>query len=97
MPQTSLSPDAALFAALLGASPTARRPPEPDLADLVLCLVQSVRRSTAALRDASACFAREPDGERLAALLAQAQAAALDQAECTAALVRGIHAEAEAA
>ena len=97
MPASQPSPDAALFAALIG-SPS-RPPPrtEPDLADLVLRLAGSVRQTTAMLREASACLAMERGGPRLPGLLARAEVASLDQAECTAALIRHLAPEAAAA
>jgi len=77
-----LAPDAALFAALIGASPAPPRRAEPDVADLVLRLASSVRHTTSALREASACLHAGQTGPRLAGLLAQAEAASVDQAEC---------------
>lgn len=80
---SSLGPDAALFAAFIGALPAPPRRAEPDVADLVLRLASSVRQTTSALREASACLQEGQPGPRLAGLLAQAEAATLDQAECT--------------
>lgn len=79
---TAVGPDASLFAALIGASPTPPRRVEPDLADLVLRLAASVRETTATLREASVCLQDGHAGPRLAGLLAQAEAASLDQANC---------------
>jgi len=79
------SPDALLFEALIRATP---QEPRDELADLVLRLAGAVRQTTAALREASACLAEEQGGPRLPQLLARAEAASLEQADCTTALIR---------
>lgn len=84
----SLSPDAELFAALVDSRPGPPREEVNDLADLVLRLASAVRKTTVALREASACLAEERGGPRLPQLLAQAESAALEQADCTTALIR---------
>lgn len=81
-PRAPFGPDAVLFAALIGVQPTLPRRADPDVADLVLRLAASVRQTTAALREASACLQEGQTGPRLAGLLAQAEAASLDQADC---------------
>lgn len=85
-------PDATLFAALIASRPNPTRlrdvePPEPDVADLVLRLAKAARRTTSALREASVCLAADRDGPHLPALLIRAEAAAMEQAECMAALI----------
>ncbi|UPY38511.1 hypothetical protein [Sediminicoccus sp. KRV36] len=82
------SPDAALFAALVNSRPSPPRDEAAELADLVLRLASAVRQTTVALREASACLAGEEVGTSLAELLARAEAASLDQANCTTALIR---------
>ncbi len=83
-----LSPDAALFEALVQSRPSTDRPQAEELADLVLRLASAVRQTTVALREASACLAHERGGPRLPELLARAEAASLDQVDCTTALIR---------
>ena len=78
------SPDALLFEALIRAAP---QQPCDELADLVLRLAGAVRQTTVALREASACLAEEQGGPRLPQLLARAEAASLEQADCTTALI----------
>lgn len=80
--QGPTAPDAVRHPALIGALPEPPRRAEPDLADLVLRLAGSVRQTTAALREASACLQAGHTGPPLAELLAQAEAAALDQTDC---------------
>jgi hypothetical protein len=84
----SRSPDAALFEALVNSRPTPARDPAEELADLVLRLASAVRQTTVALREASACLTEERGGPRLPELLARAEAASLEQADCTTALIR---------
>lgn len=86
----SPSPDAALFEALVNSRPNPARDAAADLADLVLRLASAVRQTTVALREASACLAEEQGGPRLPELLARAEAASLQQAECTTALIRSL-------
>lgn len=82
------SPDATLFEALVQSRPSARRDDAADLANLVLRLACAVRQTTVALREASACLAEEPGGRRLPKLLARAEIASLEQADCTTALIQ---------
>jgi hypothetical protein len=84
----SPSPDAALFEALVNSRPNPARDPAEELADLVLRLASAVRQTTVALREASACLEEERGGPRLPQLLARAEAASLEQADCTTALIR---------
>ena len=86
-------PDAALFAALIAARPNPTRlaeggPREPDLVDFVLRLSSAVKETTSALREAHACLTSVRGGPRLPGLLARAEAASMEQAECTAALIQ---------
>ena len=83
-----LSPDAVLFDALIRAAPQQPRTDPAELEDLVLRLAGSVRQTTLALREASACLLEEQGGPRLPQLLARAEAASLEQAACTTALIR---------
>ena len=82
------SPDAALFEALVNSRPLPTPDAAEELADLVLRLAGAVRQTTVALREASACLAVERGGPRLPELLARAEAASLEQADCTTALIR---------
>ena len=83
-----LSSDAALFEALVNSRPNPQRDQAEELADLVLRLAGAVRQTTMALREASACLAEERGGPRLPELLARAEVASLEQADCTTALIR---------
>jgi len=87
-PPHALSPDALLFDALIRAAPQQPRTEPAELDDLVLRLAGAVRQTTVALREASACLVEEQSGPRLPQLLARAEAASLEQAECTTALIR---------
>lgn len=82
------SPDATLFEALVNSRPIPQRGQAEELTDLVLRLASAVRQTTVALREASACLAEERGGPRLPELLARAEAASLEQADCTTALIR---------
>jgi len=93
----SASPDATLFAALLASPASPPRGEMNDLADLVLRLAGAVRETNLALREASACLAAEGGGHRLPKLLARAEAAALEQAKCTSALIERLAPEQVAA
>jgi len=75
-----LSPDAALFAALVAARPRAEPPPD-GMAELVLQLAASIRHVGALLRHASDALA-EGGIARLPDLLAQAEDASREQAAC---------------
>lgn len=84
-----VSPDAALFAALVAARPSPREESPPDelpierQAVLVLRLADSVRHVGTLLREASALLAQGSAGApRLSDLLAEAEAASLEQAAC---------------
>lgn len=92
MPQTAPrsfpSPDALLFESLVNSRPTTSREDANDLADLVLRLASAVRETTIALREASACLPEERGGQRLPELLNRAEAACLEQADCTTALIQ---------
>lgn len=75
------SPDAALFAALVAARPPPPQAPPDRMAELVLRLADSIRHVSALLREASAELA-EGSIARLPDLVAQAEAASLEQAAC---------------
>lgn len=83
-----LSPDAALFEALVNSRHNRQRDEAEELTNLVLRLAGAVRQTTVALREASACLAEERGGPRLPELLARAEVASLEQADCTTALIR---------
>ncbi|WPB83436.1 hypothetical protein [Sediminicoccus rosea] len=85
---SSPSPDALLFEALVNSRPSLPREEADQLADLVLRLAGAVRETTVALREASACLARQQDAERLPELLTRAEGACRDQADCTTALIQ---------
>jgi hypothetical protein len=90
-----VTPDAALFAALLAASP-----PAAGATELVLELTEEVRTVSGLLREASLALRAPPNAEQarhVAALLDAAQEAAQRQAERTAALLRHLAAGSEAA
>ncbi|MDB5415846.1 MAG: hypothetical protein JWR10_4181 [Rubritepida sp.] len=82
-----------LFAALIDAPPRAALP-EAEMAPLIHRLAASIRESTAILREASAGLSASHGVARLPELLARAEAAAQDQAECARALLRGLSATA---
>ena len=88
IPPHTLSPDAALFDALMRATPQQPRTDPAELDDLVLRLAGAVRQTTLALREASACLVEGHGGLRLPQLLARAEAASQEQADCTTALIR---------
>lgn len=90
-----VTPDAALFAALL-----AEAPPPPGATEIVLELTEEVRTVSGLLREASAALRAQPGAEQarhLAALLDAAQEAAQRQAERTTALLRRLAASHQAA
>jgi hypothetical protein len=91
------SPDAALFAALVETRPRKAQPDavteaqpdaviaeaQPDdMAILVLRLADSIRHGSALLREAAAELSEGRGIARAAKLLAQAEAASLEQAAC---------------
>lgn len=82
------SPDALLFDSLLNNRPIPAREEAQDLADLVLRLAGAVRETTVALREASACLAQPQGPAHLPELLIRAEAACLEQANCTTALIQ---------
>lgn len=82
------SPDALLFDSLMNSRPSTSREDANELADLVLRLANAVRETSVALREASACLAETQGGPRLPGLLHKAEAACLEQANCTTALIR---------
>lgn len=89
------SPDAMLFAAF-----AAEAPPPPETTDLVLELTEEVQAVTRLLRQATQLLYGAPGPERaqqLAAVLLAAQEAAQRQAEGTAALLRRLSLESQAA
>ena len=88
MPSHMLSPDAVLFDALIRTAPQQPCIEPAEVEHLVLRLAGPVRQTTLALREASACLVEEQGGPRLPQLLARAEAASLEQAACTTALIR---------
>lgn len=86
-PRLAPSPDALLFESLVNSRPSPPKDEAHELADLVLRLAGAVRETTTALREASACLADDQARPRLPEILARAEAAALQQADCTTALI----------
>lgn len=82
-----MSPDAAIYARLIGV------PPPADAAALALRLASAVQEVTALLREASAAMRAGPNtaaARRIPALLVQAEVAVAEQARCTRELVAAL-------
>jgi hypothetical protein len=85
------SPDAVLFAALVAARPHPAEPLPDGMAELVLRLADSIRHGSALLREAAAELAGGRGIAGLPDLLAQAEAASLEQAACARGLLEAFH------
>ncbi len=90
-----LSPDAVIFAALVEARPRLAEAPPDGMVELILQLAASIRHGSALLREATTELAEGWDIARLPGLLAQAEIASLEQANCARRLLEALPRTAE--